>query len=147
MRFLLFLCSAVLFLSCESSANKMDVALSNGELSKAESLLSDMSGSEMYRYSSRLIDEYLSIGNLDKAIRVFNDITPHCSMYEMQYTALYSSASYTKDNAKKIYNALLGEEEVGNVLSIASALGVDDARAVLMLADLVKEGPELQVEL
>lgn len=110
MRFLLFLCSAVLFLSCESSANKMDVALSNGELSKAESLLSDLSGSEMYRYSSRLIDEYLSIGNLDKAIRVFNDITPHCSMYEMQYTALYSSASYTKENAKKIYNALLDEE-------------------------------------
>ena len=47
MRFLLFLCSAVLFLSCESSANKMDVALSNGELSKAESLLSDLSGREM----------------------------------------------------------------------------------------------------
>ena len=46
-----------------------------------------------------------------------------------------------------IVDGVLGEEEVGNVLSIASALGVDDARAVLMLADLVKEEPELQVEL
>ena len=110
MRFLMFLCSAVLFLSCESSVEKMDVALSNGELSKAESLLSGMSGSKMYRYSSRLIDEYLSIGNVDKAIRVFNDLTPHCLMSEIQYTELYSSASYTKENAKKIYKALLDAE-------------------------------------
>ena len=46
-----------------------------------------------------------------------------------------------------IVDGILGEEEVDNVLSIASALGIDDARAVLMLADLVKEEPELQVEL
>ena len=46
-----------------------------------------------------------------------------------------------------IVDGVLGEEEVDNILSIASALGVDDARAVLMLADLVKEEPELQVEL
>ena len=46
-----------------------------------------------------------------------------------------------------IVDGILGEEEVENVLSIASALGIDDVRAVLMLADLVKEEPELQVEL
>ena len=46
-----------------------------------------------------------------------------------------------------VVDGILGEEEVDNVLSIASALGIDDARAVLMLADLVKEEPELQVEL
>ena len=46
-----------------------------------------------------------------------------------------------------IVDGVLGEEEVDNVLSIASALGIDDARAVLMLADLVKEEPELQIEL
>lgn len=46
-----------------------------------------------------------------------------------------------------IVDGLLGEEEVENVLSIASALGINDARAVLMLADLVKEEPELEVEL
>jgi tellurite resistance protein len=46
-----------------------------------------------------------------------------------------------------IVDGVLGEEEVENVLSIASALGVDDARAVLMLADLVKEEPELDVVL
>lgn len=46
-----------------------------------------------------------------------------------------------------IVDGILGEEEVENILSIASALGIDDSRAVLMLADLVKEEPELQVEL
>lgn len=46
-----------------------------------------------------------------------------------------------------IVDGVLGEQEVDNVLSIASALGIDDARAVLMLADLVKEEPELQIEL
>lgn len=46
-----------------------------------------------------------------------------------------------------IIDGILGEEEVKNILSIASALGIDDSRAVLMLADLVKEEPELQVEL
>ena len=46
-----------------------------------------------------------------------------------------------------IVDGVLAEEEVENVLSIASALGIDESRAVLMLADLVKEEPELQVVL
>lgn len=46
-----------------------------------------------------------------------------------------------------IVDGVLGEEEVENVLSIASTLGIDDSRAVLMLADLVKEEPELHIEL
>ena len=46
-----------------------------------------------------------------------------------------------------IVDGILGEEEVENILSIASALGINDSRAVLMLADLVKDEPELQVEL
>lgn len=46
-----------------------------------------------------------------------------------------------------VVDGILGEEEVDNIMSIASALGIDDARAVLMLADLVKDEPELQIEL
>ena len=42
-------------------------------------------------------------------------------------------------------DGVLCEEEVDNILSIASALGVNEARAVLMLADLVKDEPELEV--
>lgn len=43
-------------------------------------------------------------------------------------------------------DGVIGEEEIENFLSIASALGVDDARAVLMLADIVKDEPELEIE-
>lgn len=46
-----------------------------------------------------------------------------------------------------IVDGVLAVEEVENLLSIASALGIDDARAVLMLADLVKDEPELEIEL
>lgn len=45
-----------------------------------------------------------------------------------------------------IVDGVLSEEEVDNVLSIASALGIAESRAVLMLADIVKEEPELQIE-
>ncbi len=45
-----------------------------------------------------------------------------------------------------IVDGVLAVEEVENLLSIASALGIDDARAVLMLADFVKDEPELEIE-
>jgi hypothetical protein len=83
MRFFLFICPLMFLLSCQSPADKMECALNNGELSRVEALLADMSGREMYSYASRLIDEYLAIGNVDKAIYVFNYLTPHCSMYEI----------------------------------------------------------------
>lgn len=46
-----------------------------------------------------------------------------------------------------IVDGVLGEEEVENVLSIGSALGINESRVVLMLADLAKDEPELEVEL
>lgn len=45
-----------------------------------------------------------------------------------------------------IVDGVLAVEEVENLLSIASVLGIDDARAVLMLADFVKDEPELEIE-
>lgn len=44
-----------------------------------------------------------------------------------------------------IVDGVIGEEEIENVLSIASALGINESRAVLMLVDLVKDEPELQI--
>lgn len=46
-----------------------------------------------------------------------------------------------------IVDGILGEDEADNILSIASALGINEGRAVIMLADLVKDEPELNVEL
>ena len=67
---------------------------------------------------------------------------------------LQNAAEVDEDEAELVLQAVLQiatvdgvlcEEEVDNILSIASALGVNEARAVLMLADLVKEEPELEV--
>lgn len=44
-----------------------------------------------------------------------------------------------------VVDGVIGQEEVENFLSIATALGIDDARAVLMLADIVKDESELEI--
>ncbi|MBR5133053.1 MAG: TerB family tellurite resistance protein [Alistipes sp.] len=65
------------------------------------------------------------------------------------------SVEVEDDEAELIYMAalqivlvdgVLGAEEVSNLLSIASTLGMDDEMAVLLLADMVKEEPELTIE-
>lgn len=65
------------------------------------------------------------------------------------------SVEVEEDEAELIYMAalqivlvdgVLGAEEVNNLLSIASTLGMDDEMAVLLLADMVREEPELVVE-
>ena len=109
MRSLVMLCSAILFFSCQSSEEKIEAAIYDGELGKAETIMTGMSGAVKYRYSARLIDEYLSIGNIDRAVYVFNVLTPHCTMYESKFNSLHSTATYTAENARKIYDALLNE--------------------------------------
>jgi hypothetical protein len=45
-----------------------------------------------------------------------------------------------------ICDGVLGVEEEENLLSIATALGIDDSYAMLLLLDLVKEDPEIELE-
>lgn len=42
-------------------------------------------------------------------------------------------------------DGVLGVEEVENLLSIATALGIEESYAMLLLIDLVKEEPELKL--
>lgn len=68
---------------------------------------------------------------------------------------LSHSAEVDDEEAALIYEAalqvvlvdgVLGADEVSNLLSIASVLGMEDEEAVLLLADMVKNEPELEVE-
>ena len=43
-------------------------------------------------------------------------------------------------------DGVLDEDEVNNLLAIADALGMEASQAVLLLCDMVKSEPELQVE-
>ena len=63
-------------------------------------------------------------------------------------------AEVDEDEAALVYKAamqivttdgVLGVEEVENLLSIATALGIEESYAMLLLIDLVKEEPELKL--
>jgi tellurite resistance protein len=67
---------------------------------------------------------------------------------------LEHSAEVDDDEAEALYEAALevitvdgvvGVEEIDNVLAIASALGIDEAKAVLLFADLIREEPEVEL--
>lgn len=67
---------------------------------------------------------------------------------------LNNSAEIDEEEAEIVFEAalqiaivdgVLGIEEVDNLLAVASALGIDDARAVLLIIDLAKEEEELEL--
>ena len=92
------------------ASKKCQSALDAGNLKEAELFLKEIKGSrECLYYGALLIDEYLTIGNLDRAIYVFEKITGHCSMYNMKYKGLYDNAAYTEKYSRKIYDALIKE--------------------------------------
>lgn len=99
----------LMFVACgPTPREQFDQAIANGELSAALKVLPEIDmGEGFYFCCTMLIDEYLAIDNIDKAIYVFNKVSPHCSVYEMQYESLYSTAEYTKENSKKIYKKLI----------------------------------------
>lgn len=114
-RFLIWLAvisTALTFVACgPSPREQFDVAVANGELSNALKILPDIEQKDgFYLCCTTLIDEYLAIGNIDKAIYVFDKVSSHCSMYEMQYESLHSTARYTNKNSKKIYKKLIAAD-------------------------------------
>ena len=106
---LILLLSIFLMVGCGYLATRnVENALNNGNLKEAEKYLKEIKDSrECRHYGGLLIDEYLAIGNLDRAIHVFENITGHCSMYNMKYKGLYDNAAYTEKYSRKIYDALI----------------------------------------
>lgn len=100
---------ALLLFACNNANPELEIAmaLANGELSKADAMLCTQPRDEYLEYKARLIDEYLGIDELDKAIYIYEYHTTHCSTYEMQYDSLYSNAEFTRKYSEKIYNALI----------------------------------------
>ena len=90
-----------------SPTAKCEAALTEGNLKEAEAHLKliDDGGKRRY-YGGLLIDEYLAVENIDRAIYVFDKITGHCSMYDMQWSHK-TAAGYTQTYSKNIYNALI----------------------------------------
>ena len=108
-KFVLPIMALCVLVACTPIASKKcQSALDVGNLTEAEKYLKEIKGSsECLYYGGLLIDEYLAIGNLDRAIHVFENLTGHCSMYNMKYKGLYDSAAYTEKYSRKIYDALI----------------------------------------
>ena len=62
----------LIFISCTSQAEKFEAALYAGNLTEAETILKDIEADYgRHVYAQMLIEEYLSIDELDKAIHVY----------------------------------------------------------------------------
>jgi hypothetical protein len=100
------------FVACGPSAREQfDVAIAEGRLSDALKILPEVD-SGAYSCSTTLIDEYLAIGDIDKAIYVFDKVLNRCSVYQMKYENLYSTSQYTKQNSQKIYKKLIAADRL-----------------------------------
>ena len=104
--------TALAFVACgPSPRERFDVAITEGRLTDAQKLLAEIDSDDgFYRCCETLIEEYLDINNLDKAIYVFEKISSHCSMYDMQYTYSYSTAEYTQRVSKMLYKRLIAAD-------------------------------------
>ena len=104
--------AALTFVACgPSPREQFDVAVAEGRLSDALKVLPEIDRDNgRYFCCTTLIDEYLAIGDIDKAIYVFDRVSSHCSLYQMQYENLYSTSKYTKQNSQKIYKKLIAAD-------------------------------------
>lgn len=104
--------TALTLVACgPSPREQFDVAVAEGRLSDALKVLPEIDRDNgRYFCCTTLIDEYLAIGDIDKAIYVFDRVSSHCSVYQMQYENLYSTSKYTKQNSQKIYKKLIAAD-------------------------------------
>lgn len=112
---ILFAASLLVLLSCGArcsggaQASEFEEAFSEGNLSEAEAILKNLYAEDgKYKYAQMLIDEYLSLDELDKAINVYERVTPyHCSRYEMAYDSMYGHDGYELAVTAKLRKALV----------------------------------------
>lgn len=87
-------------------------AIDAGNLSEARNMLYGVEGEQITRFAEVLIEEYITIGDVQSAINVYERITHfHCSAYEMQYDSLYGHDGYERRVCKMLYDALIEADD------------------------------------
>ena len=78
---------SLLVVSCTPSIEDL---ISEGKYKEAEAAIKKKKGFEKYDYAELLINEYIELEEYDKAIYVYEKITPeHCSNSNMRFPSLY----------------------------------------------------------
>ena len=119
MKRLTIILSILLLVGCGATEQKAKLneakfyeAIDAGNLSEARNMLYDVEGEQITRFAEVLIEEYITIGDVQSAINVYERITHfHCSAYEMQWDNLYGHDGYEKRVCKMLYDALIEADD------------------------------------
>lgn len=95
---------ALLSLFMSSCSGSVEGLIANGKYTEAEKLIKKMKGDKKYECAEALIREYIDIEEYDRAVFVYEKITPeHCDNDDLDYTNLYGhgvSGSYEESVTK-----------------------------------------------
>ena len=84
------LLAIVSLIACSCTTANFEKLLADGKYKDAENVVKKMRGEDKYDCAELLIHEYLELEEYDKAVYVYEKITPeHCSTRDMQYSSLY----------------------------------------------------------
>lgn len=119
MKRLTIILSILLLVGCGATEQKAKLneakfyeAIDAGNLSEARNMLYDVEGGPITRFAEALIEEYITIGDVQSAINVYERITHfHCSVYEMQWDGLYGHNGYERRVCKMLYDALIEADD------------------------------------
>lgn len=121
-----------IYLIAEHRITRIENQIENGNLDKARKYLSSINFSmrktlngnaealkKKYDFSLQLIEGYIKSDQLDKAIDVYEKITPeHCSIYEMRYRSNCKgrNRNYEPTATNLIYKALIESERMDDAI-------------------------------
>lgn len=95
---------ALLSLFVSSCAGCVEGLIAKGKYTEAEKRIKKMKGDKKYECAEALIREYIDIEEYDRAVFVYEKITPeHCDNDDLDYTSLYGhgvSGSYEESVTK-----------------------------------------------
>lgn len=81
---------AALLLSAISCAENIEELIAEGKYKEAEAAIRKTRGYDKYDYAELLIKEYIDLEEYDRAVHVYEKITPeHCDNRDMDYPSLY----------------------------------------------------------
>ena len=84
------LLAIVSLIACSCTTANFEKLLADGKYKDAENVVKKMKGAEKYDCAELLIREYLELEEYDKAVYVYEKITPeHCSNSNMRFSNLY----------------------------------------------------------
>lgn len=83
----MFILTSLFVVSCTPDVESL---LAEGDYKKVEDIIKKTKGYEKYDYAEMLINEYIELEEYDRAIYVYEKLTPaHCSNSNMRFPSLY----------------------------------------------------------